>query len=146
MTEGSMTRRSFLTLLRRGLVVGGAMGLLGSIVAYFYPARLEEVPGEPVPAGTLDELPPGTAKVIPYGRYPAMVIHTPEGLRAYSAVCTHFGCVVKWNAPLERIDCPCHDGFFDPLDGSVISGPPPRPLEALAVSVSDGRIFVGGTA
>ena len=49
-------------------------------------------------------------------------------LVAYSSVCTHLSCTVLWNGPAARIDCPCHDGRFDPLDGRVLAGPPPRPL------------------
>jgi cytochrome b6-f complex iron-sulfur subunit len=85
----------------------------------------------------------GQSKLVAFGRYPALVINTTEGLRAYSAVCTHFACLVKWNPDSGKIECPCHDGFFDPLDGSVISGPPPEPLLRFDVYVGDdGRIYV----
>jgi nitrite reductase/ring-hydroxylating ferredoxin subunit len=113
-------------------------------VAYFYPSKLEEIPSEPVLAGSTEELPAGASKTIRYGRYPALVIHTEEGLRAYSAVCTHFACLVKWNAELGQIVCPCHDGYFDALDGHVISGPPPSPLTVFKVTDVYGKIYVGG--
>ena len=94
--------------------------------------------------GTPDDLPVGAAKTVPFGRYPALVIHTPDGLRAYSAVCTHFACLVKWNPDSGEIECPCHEGYFDPLDGAVLSGPPPRPLDTFAVwTAEDGQIYVG---
>ena len=75
-----------------------------------------------------------------------IIIHMPDGLRAYSAVCTHFACIVKWDAERGEIVCPCHDGFFDPNDGKVITGPPPSPLETLQVEIIDGQIFVGAQA
>jgi Rieske Fe-S protein len=51
---------------------------------------------------------------------------------------------VGWNADDGKIECPCHDGFFDPLDGRVLDGPPPEPLTALPVAVADdGLIYVG---
>jgi Rieske Fe-S protein len=81
---------------------------------------------------------------VQFGRYPAIIINTDQGLRAYSAVCTHFACIVKWNPELYEIVCPCHEGYFDPYDGSVISGPPPTPLESLPVNIVDGQIYVGG--
>jgi Rieske Fe-S protein len=114
------------------------------VIAYFYPKDLSETPAEPVPVCRPDELPIGEAKTVAFGRYPALVINTPSGLRAYSAVCTHFACLVKWDPAIGQIACPCHDGFFDPEDGSVLSGPPPLPLEAFHVYIADdGLIYVG---
>jgi Rieske Fe-S protein len=137
------SRRTFLRLAGRLLAVTGLAALLGPIVAFFYPTNLEETPSEPVPVGNLDELPAGTSQTVRFGRYPALVINTPAGLRAYSAVCTHFACIVKWNEESGQIVCPCHEGYFDPLDGSVISGPPPTALTALEVWVESGQIYVG---
>ncbi len=141
-----VTRRDFLKILNRLLVVTGLTVVLGPIIAYFYPPELEETPTEPVPVGLLADLPPGTSQTVRYGRYPALIIHTPAGLRAYSAVCTHFACLVKWDPTRKLISCPCHDGFFAAEDGHVISGPPPSPLVPLPVTVKDGQIHVGGEA
>ena len=117
------------------------------IVAYLYPKDLSETPSEPVPVCRLEELPVGGSKTIQFGRYPALIIHTTDGLRAYSAVCTHFACIVSWNPDDGQIECPCHDGYFDALDGSVLAGPPPEPLTALSVSVADdGLIYVEESA
>jgi cytochrome b6-f complex iron-sulfur subunit len=134
-----MNRRDFLKLF--GSLIG--IGVIGTpVVSYFYPPKLEEMPTEPVLVCAEDELPLGAAKMVKFGRYPAIVVHIPEGLKAYSAVCTHFACIVKWNADAQRLDCPCHDGYFSPQDGSVVSGPPPTPLMALAAEVVDGHIYV----
>jgi Rieske Fe-S protein len=141
-----LTRREFMKLVNKGLVASGAIVIAGPVVAYFYPSNLQETPSEPVRVCTLDELPVGESKTIGYGRYPALVINTPEGLRAFSAVCTHFACIVKWEVEKGQIYCPCHDGYFDPLDGRVISGPPPLPLTAIPVNVVNNEIFVGGEA
>jgi nitrite reductase/ring-hydroxylating ferredoxin subunit len=134
-----MNRRDFLKLF--GSLIG--VGVIGTpVVSYFYPPKLEEMPTEPVLVCAEDELPLGAAKMVKFGRYPAIVVHIAEGLKAYSAVCTHFACIVKWNAEAQRLDCPCHDGYFSPQDGSVVSGPPPTPLMALAAEVVDGHIYV----
>jgi Rieske Fe-S protein len=138
----TLTRRAFLRLASWALSVTGVAAILGPILAYFYPTDLEETPSEPVVAGRMENLPEGEGTVVRFGRYPALVIHTPDGLRAYSAVCTHFACIVKWDPDNGQIVCPCHEGFFDPLDGGVISGPPPEPLEPLSVEVVDGQIYI----
>ena len=141
-----ITRRDFMKLVNKGLVVTGAVIIAGPVVAYFYPSDLQETPSEPVRVCTVDELPVGESKTIGYGRYPALVINTPEGLRAFSAVCTHFACIVKWENQEGVIYCPCHDGYFDPQDGHVISGPPPLPLAAIPVNVVNDEIYIGGEA
>ena len=138
----NVSRRNFLNVVKMSAVFIGAGSILSPIIAYFYPPKLEEVPSDPVQVCPVDELPVGTSKVIAFGRYPALVINTSNGLRAYSAVCTHFACITKWNPEDGLIECPCHEGYFDPEDGSVVSGPPPSALTALDVEIVDGVIFV----
>ena len=55
-------------------------------------------------------------------------------LHAFSAVCTHLECTVQFKADTSQIWCACHNGLYD-LAGHVVSGPPPRSLERLAVNV-----------
>ncbi len=141
-----ITRRSFLKISKQLLTYTGLAVVLGPVIAYFYPPELEEVPSEPVLAGTLEEIPVGSAKTVRFGRYPALIINTPEGIKAFSAVCTHFACIVKWDGESNQIICPCHEGYFDPQDGSVISGPPPKALETLPITLSGNEIYVGGQA
>jgi nitrite reductase/ring-hydroxylating ferredoxin subunit len=141
-----ITRRDFVKLANAGLVAAGAAVIAGPVVAYFYPSNLEETPSEPVRVCTVDELPVGESKTISYGRYPALIINTPDGLHAFSAVCTHFACIVKWNTEKGQIYCPCHDGYFDPTDGHVLSGPPPVGLTIIPVKVVNNEIFIGGAS
>jgi cytochrome b6-f complex iron-sulfur subunit len=136
------TRRDFMLYIKGLLAATGLTVVLGPVVAFFYPPKLEETPSEPVLVGNTDELPIGLSKTVKFGRYPALIIHTETGLKAYSAVCTHFACIVMWKPELNQIACPCHAGFFDPEDGSVISGPPPSPLKHLTVEELDGEIYV----
>ena len=138
-----LSRREFLDFGKKILVVTGLAALAAPIVAFFYPTQLEEMPSEPVSAGPLDEIPLNSSKTVRFGRYPAIIINIPEGLQAYSAVCTHFACIVKWDPELEQIVCPCHEGYFDASDGSVISGPPPSPLEKLNIELIDNQVYIG---
>jgi len=58
-----------------------------------------------------------------------------SGYRALSATCSHLGCRVRWDATSELYLCPCHGGAYD-RNGRVVAGPPPRPLQRLAVRVN----------
>jgi Rieske Fe-S protein len=51
------------------------------------------------------------------------------------------GCRVRWVADKDGFYCPCHNGVFA-KDGSVVSGPPPRPLDRFESKVEDGVLFV----
>ena len=143
MNENQINRREFLDLGKKLLILTGLAAIFAPVVAFFFPAKLEEMPADPVSAGSLEEFPKNSSKIIRFGRYPAIVINLPEGFRAYSAVCTHFACIVKWDPNQGEIICPCHEGFFNPIDGSVISGPPPSSLEPLSIKVVDDQVFVG---
>src|SRR5512139_2550859 len=138
----NITRRDFLKLAKGAGALLGVSVVAAPVVSYFYPPKLIEMPSEPVLVCPENELPVGQAKTVEFGRYPAIVINTPDGLKAYSAVCTHFACLVKWNPETGRLECPCHEGYFAAADGSVISGPPPKPLLALAAEAVDGQIYV----
>lgn len=61
-----------------------------------------------------------------------LAVYRDEGgtLTTRSAVCTHMGCIVTWNAAEKSWDCPCHGSRFRP-DGSVIAGPAGAPLESV---------------
>ena len=144
----NVTRRDFLNLLKGAGAVVGVGAVAVPVVSYFYPPKLEEMPSEPVLVCPEEELPVGESKTVKFGRYPAIVVHLDSGLKAYSAVCTHFACIVKWNAEQKRLDCPCHDGFFSAEDGTVVAGPPPSPLTMLETEIVDGQIYVkvGGEA
>ena len=47
---------------------------------------------------------------------------------AYSQKCTHLSCAVIYSRENNRLECPCHQGYFSITDGSVLQGPPTRPL------------------
>lgn len=59
--------------------------------------------------------------------------------KAFSAVCTHAGCLVSEVAK-GTINCPCHGSKYSVTDGSVVAGPAPKPLPAVQVAVKGGQI------
>lgn len=71
---------------------------------------------------------------------------TTGGVMAYSAVCTHFGCILTdWNATKHWFQCPCHDATFDPLnDGENTGGARTRALPEVPIKAVNGKLVVAG--
>ena len=66
-----------------------------------------------------------------------------EGVfKAFTAVCTHQGCIVASVAD-GTINCPCHGSMFSIENGSVVDGPAPSPLAEKTVSVEGDQVTVG---
>ena len=58
-----------------------------------------------------------------------MQSETAEGIMAYSAICTHQGCINVWDAEKKQFICPCHAALFDPLqNGKNTAGATSRTL------------------
>lgn len=136
-------RRGFLNTMLFGavtLLVGYGAYAIGR---YLWPPTRESAGGGEgqVEAGAAAEFPVGAGKKVMYRGKPVWVIHAPFGFVALSAVCTHLGCIVEYDAEKE-IWCPCHAAFFD-LRGNVKSGPAPRPLPSFPVGVVGDKVVVG---
>jgi thiosulfate dehydrogenase [quinone] large subunit len=68
---------------------------------------------------------------------PAVLFRTKAGVFAYSAICTHQGCTVSYNASSKHLKCPCHGAEFDPANGAkAVAGPTNTPLAKVRVAVS----------
>ena len=61
---------------------------------------------------------------------------------AYSPACTHLGCAYHWDDQQNNFVCPCHTSIFG-IDGKVLGGPAPRPLDRYAIRVDNGKLFIG---
>jgi len=125
--ERYVSRRQFtkfLTLASLGMFAGNLWILVRSLFA--------KAPAYPPAAvAQAGEIPVAGVKLF---AYPApqdrcILIRTGEDeYRAYSQKCTHLSCAVYYEKETGRLACPCHAGFFAVEDGSVLQGPPPRPL------------------
>lgn len=60
----------------------------------------------------------------------------------YNLHCTHVGCPVNWSPQARRFFSPCHGGVFD-VDGRVLAGPPPRPLDRYETKIESGILLAG---
>jgi Rieske Fe-S protein len=98
-------------------------------------------PGDPTASGgsspsgiKTSEIPVGGGKVFAGQK---IVVTQPKAgeFKAFSAVCTHQGCLVSRVAS-GKIDCPCHGSQYSIEDGAVEGGPAPKPLPAKTVTVS----------
>jgi nitrite reductase/ring-hydroxylating ferredoxin subunit len=79
----------------------------------------------------VSELEIGDVKIFSYPgpRDNCILIRTgPRDFVAYSQKCTHLSCAVYYSKRTNRLECPCHEGYFAVRDGRVLQGPPPRPL------------------
>lgn len=139
-----MSRRRLITYLLGFSVVATFGGVLTPIVGYLWPpSRASGGRGERMQVGTTADFPASQGKVVPVNDKPVIIVNTARGgVKAFSAICTHLGCIVEWDQNRQFILCPCHDGRFNPLNGAVISGPPPAPLPELALTIEGDAIYV----
>ena len=151
---------------RRGVLAGvGLVGLAGAVSACTSSgspagtsggasaatsAGAPGAPGASTPAAAgnganalapTSEIPVGSGKIFTAEK---VVVTQPVSgdFKAFSAVCTHMGCLVNQISD-GTIDCPCHGSQFSIKDGSVVSGPAPSPLAAETIKVSGSSIILG---
>jgi Rieske Fe-S protein len=94
---------------------------------------------------TVEEVPVGGYRLFRYptDEDPCILIRLEQfKFAAFNQNCTHLSCPVIFNAAERQFECPCHKGFFSGETGQVLAGPPKRALQALNVSLRDGRVWV----
>ncbi len=136
-----ITRRSLLDQLLKGSLAASALAMATPAFAYLWPVTRKGSTSARVEVGKLSDFPVGAVRRVGVDSQPVNVVRTSLGVVAYSAICTHLGCVVDWDAAGKRFACPCHAGFYD-MRGKVISGPPPQALRQYEVQVIDDVIYV----
>lgn len=138
-----------------GVIIAGITGVVGVVSggAVLSPAFAQRKESW-IPAGRLRDLEDGVPTPVTVrvtredGYYETvdqrvvyLVKESSGDVRAIGSTCTHLGCQTSYDAQAKLIKCPCHGGVYKP-DGTVVAGPPPRPLPRLATRVDGPQVLV----
>ena len=138
--ERYVTRRQltkFLVLTSFGMFVGNLWIVVRSVFskAPSYPQQVVARKGD---------IPIGGVKLFTYPTEEdhCILVRTSENEHvAFSQKCTHLSCAVYYSRESDRLECPCHKGFFSIVDGSVLQGPPSRPLPKIVLESREGQLI-----
>ena len=136
-----------------GTIIGAVIGL--PAIAYLIDPALKAASTEAwIPLGKLESYAIGKPTLSTFTRskvngweksvnsYGAFVLRKSQTeVVVFSNVCTHLSCRVNWQAGKLQYVCPCHDGRFG-IDGQVLAGPPPRPLDVYETKVENGTLSI----
>lgn len=131
----------FLVLTSLGMVAGQVWIWVKALGAPRHPEYPETV------IARASEIAPGTVRMF---RYPTptepciLVRRTNGAFTAFSQKCTHLSCAVYYAAERDRLECPCHEGYFAADSGRVLQGPPPRPLPRVELEQRGDEIVAVG--
>ena len=137
--ERYVTRRQltkFLVLTSFGMFVGNLWILVRSVFS-----KAPSYPQQTV--ARLGDIPVGGVKLFTYPTKEdrCILVRTSETEHvSYSQKCTHLSCAVYYSQEDNRLECPCHKGFFSIADGSVLQGPPSRPLPKIILESRGGEL------
>jgi len=137
-----LTRRGFCQAAGLSACAMASIGAAAVTTEFLRPRVLFE------PATTFLVGPPDALEVggvLDFPAHRAFVMRLADGFRALSSVCTHLGCITRYQPDANQIACPCHGSRFA-LDGEVIAGPAPRPLRWLQMFLSDKGLVMVDTA
>jgi len=153
--DAEMGRRKFLGGII-GVVAGAVAALVGlPAIGYLVsPGLKKQNQGKWLTVGPVASLPIGQPVGFPFSRkikdgwvestqtgVAYAVTHDGQNVKVFSNVCTHLSCRVTWREEKGGFFCPCHDGLFS-VDGAVLAGPPPRPLDQFQTKIENGQIQI----
>lgn len=137
-----LNRRRFLDSLLGTGFVSTAVAIAYPVWRYLIPPASGEPATQSVVAAQASQVRANSGLLFKFGSKPGLLVRTAEGeLQAFNAVCTHLDCTVQYKPDTSQIWCACHNGTYD-LQGNVVSGPPPRPLEKLVVNQRGDDVVV----
>jgi menaquinol-cytochrome c reductase iron-sulfur subunit len=151
----SMPRRAFhlAVIYILGALIGIALAI-PTLIYLLMPPKTRKDTGW-VDAGDVSQLTPGTPvemsfqqsrvdgwRVVTEKKTAWVVKESDNKIVAFGPQCTHLGCAYHWDEGVKQFACPCHASFFS-LDGKVLAGPAPRPLDRYATKIQDNRLQLG---
>jgi len=138
----SLERRSVLRVGITGVLAVAFAGV-GKFFAKAAPATSTVAAGKGTKIIKLASLRVGAAhNFVASNGAPSILFRTKTGVFAYSAICTHQGCTVKYSTSSKTMVCPCHEAEFDPnKSGQVVTGPAVNPLGKVKVAVSGAWVI-----
>lgn len=135
------------TVLRGVAVIGAGAALTacggggGSDTSSSGGAAKSDTPAAGASLGKASEVPVGNGKI--YADQKIVVTQPTKGdFKAFSAVCTHQGCIVS-SVDNAEIHCACHGSAYSIKDGSVVNGPAPKALPSETVTDEGGTLKLG---
>lgn len=148
------SRRTFfhwVTLAAAGIVGAGlSIPLLSALISPAFMRRRRAW----VDVGAVDELPIGHPMQLDHvttvrdgwleatSHKAVWAVKQSQGeVKVFSPICTHLGCGYRWDETEKKFLCPCHGSSYD-VNGQVLGGPAPRPLDTLPAKVEEGRLLV----
>ncbi|MET9412904.1 Rieske 2Fe-2S domain-containing protein [Streptomyces klenkii] len=128
----------------RGAALAGVAGLGTAACDGKTGPKAAAVPTAPVDLGPSADVPVGQARLF---REQRLIVSQPvQGqYKAFSAVCTHAGCVAD-KVDNGKVRCPCHGSEFDVNTGKVLQGPAGDPLPSVPVRSTGGKLIAGPEA
>jgi len=152
--EVSDSRRKFLGYAITGMTGAIALGYAIPLVNYLVKPALKKTEEPWAEICSLGNLPVNEPVSIRFNanikiawqeervEHDVWVIKRPGGaVTVFSPVCPHLGCGYRWDEASMHFECPCHGSVFD-IDGKVLAGPAPRPLDTLPARVENDKLFV----
>ncbi len=139
-----LRRRDFLSALTNVWALLTLVPVVDVILKFVSPISRDEVIRETIRVAAVTDIAINSAKIVRYNRDPVIVVHTENGqFKAFSARCTHLGCVVQFkpDGGAPHFACNCHGSQFD-INGKNFAGPAPRPLTPFKVNVQENSILV----
>ncbi|MEO7144670.1 MAG: ubiquinol-cytochrome c reductase iron-sulfur subunit [Bryobacteraceae bacterium] len=155
MSEEQPSRRKFYLAFINGLgaLITGALAIPAALYLLVLPKSSKSI--QWVQAADLSLLPDKTPQEVSFPekrvdgwkvsteKATAWVVKTSDTqVVAFSPRCTHLGCAYHWVAKDNNFFCPCHTSTFA-IDGRVLSGPAPRPLDRYEVKLEGAKLLLG---
>ncbi|MGF1508582.1 MAG: ubiquinol-cytochrome c reductase iron-sulfur subunit [Myxococcota bacterium] len=138
---GKVDRRETMHRLAWGLVATSSGTAAAASTALFFPRVRYREPSEVV-VGNPGDYRIGEVSERASRNQRFAVIRDERGLYVVSSVCTHLGCIARWQPSQGQFKCFCHGSGFR-RDGVPFEGPASRPLERLKVRYDrEGRVVV----